>query len=470
VRNLLTITAVGTLAVALFAAACGGGDVDGISSGGAGGIGPDASTGGTSGAGGAGGGGGTGATDGDTCRLGGSACTSPQDCCTLVCNNGTCGGSQCTSDNQPCTNSAQCCSGTCDAAGVCAPLNPTCRTTGNTCSSHGDCCSKLCNNGLCSSGSFCAQNGDACVANAECCGGLCNKTAGATVGTCGMPSVPGATGCTVAGVACGGTADGGTGGVPECGGECCSRACAPHRSGLLICQPPSGCRPTGEICSADLDCCGGGSGPGSTGVTCSKANPGDPVGRCDNGNACRPAGAVCKLATTSCNAENNCCAGNVNRNPFVCQQDFLGIPRCTMAGQPCDDAGSKAGQPCATSADCCGLACVPNPNLSGDAGMAPFVCGGECVGRGGSCTTAADCCPGLPCTLPPGSTRGTCNPPPPSGDAGQPPGGSTDANVPDLPPIDGGPVCAEYGQSCMMMSDCCNNVPCINGRCIYIVK
>jgi hypothetical protein len=266
----------------------------------------------------------------------------------------------------------------------------------------------------------------------------------------------------VAGIACGAVSDGGSVGVPQCGGECCSRACAPHRSGLFVCQPPSGCHPTGEVCTTDSDCCGGVGTPNSQGVMCSKANATDPVGRCDNGQACRPAGAVCKLATSSCNAENNCCAGNVNQNPFVCQQDNLGIPRCTLAGKPCDDAGSKAGQACATSADCCGLSCVPNPSYTPGGSAPPFVCGGQCVGQGGSCTTAADCCPGLPCTLPPGSTRGTCGNPPPPPDAGPPP--PVDAAVPD------GGTCAEYGQSCTTNSDCCNSVPCTNGRCVYIIK
>jgi hypothetical protein len=246
---------------------------------------------------------------------------------------------------------------------------------------------------------------------------------------------------------------------------------------LLICQPPSGCHPTGEICTADADCCGGKGQPGGS-VTCSKSNPSDAVGRCDNGQSCRPAGAICKLATMSCNAENNCCAGNANQNPFVCQQDILGVPRCTMLGQPCTDAGSKAGQACASSADCCGSVCVPNPAFSADAGVPPFVCGGKCVDHGGSCTTAADCCPGLPCTQPPGSTRGTCGQPP-TGDGGG--GGPVDASPPadvdiaDVPiadvPTDGSkPPCAEYGQVCSSNGDCCNGVPCNGGRCVYIVK
>jgi hypothetical protein len=231
--------------------------------------------------------------------------------------------------------------------------------------------------------------------------------------------------------------------------------------------------------------------------SCSKTNPTDPVGRCDNGNACRPAGAICKLATTTCNAENNCCSGNVNQNPLVCQQDILGIPRCTMTAMPCSDAGIKTGQACATSADCCGLPCVPNPSFTADGGLPPFVCGGICVGNGGACTTAADCCPGLPCTAPPGSTRGICGRPPvgdsgtpdatppgddatPPGDDATPPGDDAmpppgdDASIMDVDipetSTDSGPPCADYGQVCTSNGDCCNGVPCNNGRCVFIIK
>jgi hypothetical protein len=212
---------------------------------------------------------------------------------------------------------------------------------------------------------------------------------------------------------------------------------------------------------------------------CSKSSPNDPVGRCDNGNACRPAGAICKLRTMSCNAENDCCAGNVNRNPLVCQQDLLGIPRCTLKGEACTDGGSRAGQACATSADCCGLPCVPNPNYTPDGGVPPLVCGPVCVGNGGACTTGADCCPGLPCIMPPGSTRGTCGQPP-TGDAGPPPpppdgGGGydgsvpPDAGVPDAP-SDGPRPCTMYGQLCTSNNECCDGVPCTNGRCLIVVN
>ena len=418
------------------------------------------------------------------CRAAGSACTIPQDCCTFVCNAGMCGSTQCISDNQACTTNAECCGGTC-GGGKCTPLN-TCRTTGNSCTQNFECCSKFCSNGICSnSGSFCTQNTDICATDAQCCSGICTKAQGATSGLCTAPHPPGVPGCTVAGEQCGAVATGDGGvvlsdaGIPSCGGACCSRACAPYKNGILICQPPSGCRPTGEICRGDADCCGFGGIQGKTGVGhCSKAMASDPVGRCDNGNACRPAGAICKLATMTCNAENNCCAGNVNQNPYVCQQDILGIPRCTMKGQACADAGSRSGQACATSADCCGLPCVPNPSFMPGATAPAFVCGGICVGTGGACTTSADCCPGQTCIAPPGSSRGTCGGTIPPGDGGivPPSDGATpeDGSIVDAPvstPDTGmPPVCAGYGQVCTVNSDCCNTVPCTGGRCVIIVN
>ncbi len=388
------------------------------------------------------------------CKGAGDSCASPTECCTLVCSGGQCGKDLCISDSEACSSGDQCCSGNCDGT-ACVPLNANCKTSGNSCSGHGDCCSKVCKNGTCSAqASFCTQTGDACAKDTDCCAGVCKVASGATLGLCTNPTAPGTTGCLVAGEVCGagaaGTPGADGGGLPTCGGECCSRACAPYGpTGVLVCQPPSGCRPTGEVCLSDADCCGSAGVPGGNGsVKCSKG-AGEPVGRCDNGNACRPAGAVCKLATGSCNAENNCCAGNVNQDPSVCQQDILGIPRCTGVGD-CTDAGSLAGQPCATSADCCGLPCLPNDG-GGDGGS-PFVCGGStCVPSGGACTTDADCCAGLPCKAPPGSTQGVCGPPPVIPDAG----------------YDGGPDCALYGQVCTVSADCCNGVPCTNGKCVY---
>ena len=166
-------------------------------------------------------------------------------------------------------------------------------------------------------------------------------------------------------------------------------------------------------------------------VTCSK-DPGFAVGRCDNGNSCSPAGAICRLQSMECNANANCCAGNVLQFD-TCHQDSLGIPRCGA-----DEGGMECtftpGMTCASSADCCGNPCVPAPGTEFG-----FVCASACVVAGGVCTTGADCCSGLPCNIEPGASSGFC---------GNEPG-----------------TCSEYGQACSDTQPCCNNVPCTNGYC-----
>ena len=42
------------------------------------------------------------------------------------------------------------------------------------------------------------------------------------------------------------------GGLPRCGGGCCSRACAPWGpTGALVCQPASGCHVNGDLCDTE---------------------------------------------------------------------------------------------------------------------------------------------------------------------------------------------------------------------------
>lgn len=397
------------------------------------------------------------------CKQAGTACTVGTDCCTLSCIGNVCANQQCVADNLACGSNAECCGGSCvpsaTGGGVCKPLNTSCKTSGNPCGTGADCCSKLCNNGTCSNAvSFCAQTGDVCADNFACCGGNCEKAAGATLGSCGaVASAPGATQCEVKGSVCS-TADAG---APSCGGTCCSRICAPSGSvnGIFICEPPSGCSPTGELCRTDKDCCGStGSPPPVNGaVSCSKASATQEFGRCDNGTVCREPGSICKPSTSSCSAENNCCEPNgapsaayCNQNPDnCCRKDSLGIPRCLLNANTCT-APIAAGTSCVTSADCCGNPCVNN------------MCLAACVPSAGACTTTADCCTGLPCTIPTGASKGTCGGTiaadggvvTPSGDAGN---GGGDASA---------PLCALYGQSCSATA-CCNGVPCTNNVCRY---
>ncbi len=366
------------------------------------------------------------------CAKPGDPCTIGPDCCSYSCTDFTCSEDQCISDGESCSGDESCCSGTC-TDGLCEALNETCKTSGNSCESEGDCCSKYCVDTICSAApSFCSQSGDICTNDDECCGGLCQIEEGKTLGTCQLTPASGAGSCLSAGEVCGGIYDGEE--LPVCGGECCSRACLPYGpSGVLVCQAPSGCRPTGETCRSDDDCCGSANNPDGekSNVTCSKEGD-NPIGRCDAGNSCTPAGGICRLQTNSCNANANCCAGNVLQED-TCKLDSVGIPRCVAATIDCSNPSEREGEECATSADCCGLPCTPSGS-----GQTPLLCGGtQCVASGGACTTASDCCAGLPCHLAPGSTDGVC--------------GDTAGS------------CSEFGQSCTNNTDCCNNLICLDG-------
>ncbi len=380
------------------------------------------------------------AGDGSACTNLGVACTASSECCSGNCVNGACQPPPCTSDNQACSANGQCCSGTC-GNGKCTPLNPNCKSLGNSCTTGTECCSTFCENGICAQPSYCGQNGDTCQHNTDCCGGLCQITQGNTYGVCAQPPQTGAQCSLVDGVVCF-DSDGGVNdaGVPNCGGACCSRDCAPWGpTHVFICQPASGCHPVGDLCAKNSDCCGGqGTNPVEV---CNKTNPSDPVGVCSNPTGCKPNGDICRLQTNQCNATDECCSGNVQQFD-TCKQDNLGVPRCSYKGDAgCVPPGADAG--CASSADCCNLnPCVPN-------GQGGFTCyPSTCVPLAGQCTTDADCCPGGHCYIPGGQTSGTCQP--------QSDGGTCDGGL--------------YGQTCTTSADCCNNIPCTNGRCEVIVN
>lgn len=378
----------------------------------------------------------------------GFACKTNQECCTSNCVNGACQPPQCITDGQNCGQNTDCCSGTC-TAGKCAALSNSCKTLGNKCSVAQDCCSSFCQNGICAQPSYCGQTGDICTKGTDCCGGTCTVPMGKIFGLCAQPKAIGAQCSLIDGLVCAATtADGGVnyvdGGIPVCGGACCSRACAPWGpTGTLICQPASGCKPVGETCVTAADCCS----IGNNKVSCNKANPNDPLGVCSNPSGCKPNGDICRLQTNQCNATDNCCSGNVQQFD-TCKQDNLGVPRCSYKkGDPCVPSNGV----CATSADCCNInPCVPD----GDGGLTCYP--GPCVPAAGNCTNDADCCVGGHCYIPQNQTTGKCYP------LSNPDGGIIN---PDGGSVDGGP-CALYGQLCSVSGDCCNGVPCTNGRCL----
>jgi hypothetical protein len=235
-----------------------------------------------------------------------------------------------------------------------------------------------------------------------------------------------------------------------------SRSCEPYAAtGISICQPPSGCHPTGELCQKDTDCCGATGLPDGTEVntTCSKA-AGATVGRCDQGHKCSPAGSSCRLSTFSCQATDRCCSGTVQQVKTNCVQDSLGIPRC-LVGTAVDCTNPPAaGTACASSADCCNKPCTPNA-----AGV--LVCSGAaCQPSGATCTTTADCCAGEPWVIGAGSTTRTCGAAAPTGGTD---GGTGSSGGPTG---GGGTTCSQYGQQCTTSAQCCNTVPCTNGYCV----
>src|SRR5262249_48890702 len=154
------------------------------------------------------------------------------------------------------------------------------------------------------------------------------------------------------------------------------------------------------------------------------------------GNVCHYKDYACG---SSSSARNDCCEHlGVNTD---CTLDPVGVPRCHVVGADGGPACRQVGQTCAFSGDCCnGEPCVQGPN-------GELVCySAACVPVSGPCTVNADCCTGGYCVVPPGSTKGTCNPVPGSG------GTDSGTVVNDSGTVvdsgsGGGGSCSLYGQS-----------------------
>jgi hypothetical protein len=89
------------------------------------------------------------------------------------------------------------------------------------------------------------------------------------------------------------------------------------------------------------------------------------------------------------------------------------------------------------------------------------------VPKSGACTVTADCCSPEQCVFPAGSTTGICGGViQPDGGVTPPPDSGTPPPDSGTPPPDSG-VCALYGQSCTTAANCCNGVPCNGGTCRF---
>jgi hypothetical protein len=261
------------------------------------------------------------------------------------------------------------------------------------------------------------------------------------------------------------------GGNP-CSGEsdCCTHVCLDLGTGAKVCQPVGGCRVAGDYCDLTAACCGG-QPTGS--VVCRTPNY-----RCDQGTACRAPGTICGKPTMQLpdggyafyrlpdggefqvSSETNCCDGYKlpSSIEITCKVDSSGVPRCFGGGSTACPTG-YTGEPgcCIATGDVCqfrdqccnGALCVPPP----DGG--PSRCSiSTCDPIGTNCTPGSNnCCAGTQC-LPTSEFSYACQVPVYS-DGGTT---TTDGGRPDA-----GGTCRANGSSCTTAADCCSSI--CNGTC-----
>jgi hypothetical protein len=151
--------------------------------------------------------------------------------------------------------------------------------------------------------------------------------------------------------------------------------------------------------------------------------------------------ANCKSVGTECNPQSNeCCSGT------DCRPTDTGIYACqtTPTGGTPDGGTADAGTPdagvckangglCTSNSECCSDRCI------GDPGNATCQAPISCQPQGSVCTTTGDCCSGYSCSIPSGSTSGTCQ---------------TSS-------------CTGPGQACTMNDECCTGLSCLDSVTNY---
>ncbi|HET9834061.1 MAG TPA: hypothetical protein VFP91_20195, partial [Vicinamibacterales bacterium] len=207
---------------------------------------------------------------GSSCSADGIPCIRAQNCCSLACYNGVCGGQMCKIWEDTCSTNADCCTNICDpithkceladydAAG-CQPAGETCAPDA------GIRCCYGCNTTLARCApppTLCRGIGAACTADSECCRGACMPN-DHNVKVCQIPCLADGASCTTA-------------------VECCSYGCSGSPS---KCGHPDGpaCGATGQRCVTHSDCC-------------SQA--------CDDGYCA----VKCGLPGVHCSVEDDCCS------------------------------------------------------------------------------------------------------------------------------------------------------------------
>ena len=389
---------------------------------------------------------------GQTCGIIGQACTSGANCCSTNCQGGVCVRAySCQANGDICFRNTDCCGNVCSVTdggpGVCLAISGGggggCNQDGNPCSGGTTCCSRVCvdpGSGatVCQPVDGCRLTGDFCLSTNACCGGGINPNGTVQCRTdivLGSGRCDNGNACNGVGNICGSPhlLDGGVATYPDGGvihvnasEDCCDghkQVCRVDTSGVPRCfgggsaTCPAGytgqapcCIQTNQSCQFSDQCCDGARClPGDGGFYCTLAN-------------CLGVGTTCTPGPSS-----NCCNGtsclrtNNELTSYACQVSIGG-----------SDAGAAdAGGTCAANGSACdaGTGCCSQICNAGSC-QAPAVC----QPLSGTCTSTADCCSGLSCSVPGGSTTGTCQP----------------SNCPGV------------GQACSTSTTCCTGLFCVN--------
>ena len=363
-----------------------------------------------------------------------------------------------------CRSNEECCGHACTAnndggVGRCASVTGAggggCEQAGEPCSSGGStCCSRICvdpGSGVtvCQSAEGCRLTGTWCTDDQSCCGGGTNPN--------GTVDCRGAD----AGSMTTGRCDQGGGCNPV--GNICGKAHLPDGGILSINAPESCCNghwngqntvPGDDVCKLDSSgiprCFGGASGnclsgyTGQTGCCVAAGNECQFKDQCCGGAPCVPGPngkLVCTNAQSSCTPVGNtcttssqCCSGTECRptdNGLACQTipqggGDAGTPDGGTPDGGSSDAGvcEANGSLCTLGSECCSQRCLEG------ACQPPAAC----QPQNAVCTSTADCCTGYSCSIPPGSTSGTCK----------------------------SSSCTGGGQACTSNDQCCTGMSCLD--------
>jgi hypothetical protein len=217
---------------------------------------------------------------------------------------------------------AECCADLECVDDVCIPFQTPCADVGEACSDLAGANPPCCDGLICVQG-FCEVPEPKCVVEGATCGGKgdpdCCDSLECVEGTCQAPEPI----CIEQGESCNGGA-----GV-EVG--CCE--------GLVcidgLCNPPAECRPEGEECEGDLDCCAGICCAGfCRDIECCIDEP-SPNDRCDDGQTCFE--GICQGVTEICESDDDCvdgacCCDDGGCDEDCCEEEVTQLPGTGVGG------------------------------------------------------------------------------------------------------------------------------------------